>query len=265
MTRAPATAISPTGAATAPAIELRDVIVRFPGGRTAVDGVGLRVRRGEIVALVGTNGAGKSTLLRCVIGLQRPSAGAVVVGGTDLASASRGELREVRRRTGFVFQRSHLIGRMGVFDTVLQGAAGRHGLRCLLTPISPASVRAEAMECLDRVGLADRAGMRLAALSGGQQQRVAIARMLMQRPSLILADEPIASLDPAAAERVLALLRDCAADSGATVVLALHQSALALEYCDRVVGLGSGRIVLDRPAADCDETTFDAVYGGAVS
>ncbi|APE33567.1 hypothetical protein BOX37_05820 [Nocardia mangyaensis] len=266
MTRSPALGARPAGTHSAvAAVDIRGLVARFADGRTALHDVDCRVSPGEVVALVGVNGAGKSTLLRSVVGLHRPSAGSVLVHGVEVATASRTQLRAVRRDTGFLFQRSSLISRMRVFEVVLQGAVGRIGVRGLLASACPAAVRAEAMDCLDRVGLADRAGHRLGTLSGGQQQRVAVARMLMQRPTLILADEPVAGLDPTTAEQVMALLRDTASECGATVLLALHHTELARTFCGRIVGMRAGRVVLDRPAASCDAQVFESVYTQAAS
>jgi phosphonate transport system ATP-binding protein len=231
----------------------------------ALSGVDLRVPDGETVALIGTNGAGKSTLLRCLVRLIEPAEGAISIGGTEVTGASRRTLREIRQDVGFVFQRFHLIPRLTAFHNVIHGAMGRHGSRCAWPVTAPGGVRRQAMECLNRVGLAAFADRRVDTLSGGQQQRVAIARMLMQQPRVILADEPVASLDPASANSVMDLMCAIAAERGVTVIVALHQIDLALRYADRVVGLRNGIVEFDRAAPDCDAAQLDSIYADAVS
>ncbi|GGU46357.1 phosphonate ABC transporter ATP-binding protein [Lentzea flava] len=186
------------------------------GGRTVLDGFDLRVEAGEFVALLGPNGSGKSTALRCAAGLETPDGGSV----------------EVRGSAAMVFQKIHLVGRRTALDNVCSGALGRLPLHRSL--FYPQDVREEAVRCLDRVGLADRALERCARLSGGQQQRVAIARALCQRANVILADEPVSALDPQAAVQVMELLVDLAAE-GMAVVAVLHQPELAQRYAHRIV------------------------------
>ena len=262
------TALSDTHAVTASAtaLEVANLRVRYGrGGVEALRGVDLKVPPGQTVALIGTNGAGKSTLLRCLVRLIEPTQGAVVIHGTDVTALSRGKLRAVRRDVGFVFQRFHLIPRLSAFHNVVHGAMGHRGTRCAWPLTSPREVRADAMSSLERVGLSALADRRVDTLSGGQQQRVAIARMLMQRPSLILADEPVASLDPASAQAVMELMRSIAAERDVTVIMALHQIDLALRYADRVVGLRNGVVEFDRPAVECDAAQLNPVFAEAVS
>ncbi|KWX68421.1 phosphonate ABC transporter ATP-binding protein [Mycobacterium sp. NAZ190054] len=248
------------------AIHVEDLRLRYRRAeRHVLNGVNLRVAHGEKVALIGTNGAGKSTLLRCLVRLAEPTGGTVSLGGADVTSASRRALRGIRRDIGFVFQRFHLIPRISVLHNVIHGAMGRHGTRCAWPLTSPAAVRREAMESLERVGLAGLAERRVDTLSGGQQQRVAIARMLMQRPGIILADEPVASLDPASATAVMELLSSIAAERRVTVVMALHQMDLALRYADRVVGLSGGTVQFDRPAAECDAAQLAPIFADGAS
>jgi phosphonate transport system ATP-binding protein len=245
----------------AAAIEVNDLRVRYRRtAAPALAGVHLRVQQGETVALIGTNGAGKSTLLRCLVRLIEPTSGTVTLAGTDVTAASRRSLRGIRRDVGFVFQRFHLIPRISVFHNVVHGAMGRHGTRCAWPLTSPRDVRREAMESLERVGLAGYADRRVDTLSGGQQQRVAIGRMLMQRPTIILADEPVASLDPASATTVMELMCSIAAERNVTVVMALHQIDLALRYADRVVGLRGGTVEFDQPAGNCDTARLDPIF-----
>ena len=223
------------------------IVKRFAGVRV-LDGVSLAVRRGEAVALIGANGAGKSTLLRILLRLVEPDAGEPVVLGERVLELRRSALRRLRRRVGVVFQRHNLVPRLTVLTNVVHGALGRTDLRAVHQAIAPRALREEAMRCLDRVGLADLAGQRADTLSGGQSQRVAIARALMQRPEAMLADEPVASLDPAAGDEVMGLFAGLARETGVTLVFTTHAMAHALAYADRVVGLRGGRIALDEPA-----------------
>lgn len=234
------------------AIAVRGLTVRYRSGFAALNGVDLSVFEGQSVALIGCNGAGKSTLLRCLVGLVEPTSGSVRVGGTELTTASRRGLRSVRRDVGFVFQRFHLVPRLSAFHNVVQGAMGTRGSGCAWPLTAPGSVRSDAMGALHRVGLGGFAQRRVDTLSGGQQQRVAIARMLIQKPRVILADEPVASLDPASGRAVMELLREIAREQQVTVVAALHHLDFALTYSDRIVGLRDGVVTLDRATSACD-------------
>ncbi|MEU6716390.1 phosphonate ABC transporter ATP-binding protein [Nonomuraea sp. NPDC046802] len=238
-------------------------LVKTFGEVSACAGINLTVRRGEIVALLGPSGSGKSTLLRHLNGLARPDSGEVEVLGVDVAAAKGAELRALRRRVGVVFQQFNLIGRLTVMENVLHGALGRvRGPRYGIVTW-PGSVRAEALEHLDRVGLAERAYQRAGSLSGGQQQRVAIARALLQRPELVLADEPVASLDPETAASVMDLLVRVCREDGLTMVCTLHQIELALRWTRRVVGLRLGEIRLDEPTELLDEVRLRGLYMSA--
>ena len=241
-----------------PFLRLENVSVAFPGGHAALRGVSAVLARGERAVLLGRSGAGKSTLLRCLNLLQRPTEGRVRV--ADLGDLDDPEvLREHRRRTGMVFQDHHLIGRRTALQNVLTGRLGFHSTLRTLLPMPAADVRL-AMECLDRVGLADKALRRTDRLSGGERQRVGIARALVQRPRLLLADEPVASLDPATAEQVLDLLvRNCRED-GLTAVLSLHQVDLARMYGERILGLARGEVVFDGRPSDLTEAPLRRIY-----
>jgi phosphonate transport system ATP-binding protein len=208
--------------------------------RTVLAGVDLRVDAGELVVLLGANGSGKSTALRCVVGLTAPDAGRIELDGG---------------RAAMVFQDHHLVKRRRALENVCAGALGRLPLRRSFHPLAfPQDVRREAMACLDRVGLAHRAGDRVSRLSGGQRQRVAIARALCQRAPVLLADEPVAALDPSAAEQVLTTLADLAHSDGLAVATVLHQPDLARRHADRIVGLLRGRVVFDAaPSALSDD------------
>ncbi|WP_439576774.1 phosphonate ABC transporter ATP-binding protein [Elioraea sp.] len=248
-------AVGPAGAPAAPCLDARahpldiaaEGIVKRFGCVTVLDGVSLAVRRGETVALIGANGAGKSTLLRTLLRLVEPDAGEPVVLGESVSRLGGRALRRLRRRVGVVFQRHNLVPRLTVLTNVVHGALGRTDLRAAHQAIAPRALRDEAMACLARVGLPHLARQRADTLSGGQSQRVAIARALMQRPEAMLADEPVASLDPAAGEEVMALFATLTRDAGMTLLFTTHGMAHALAYADRVVGLRAGRVVLDEP------------------
>jgi phosphonate transport system ATP-binding protein len=229
-------------------------------------GIELAVTSGECVVLLGANGCGKSTLMRCLNGLTRPDQGRVVVGNQDVAAARRGQLRRLRRRIGVVFQQFNLVSNVSVFQNVLYGALGRQpgGLLTTLPALAPNQLRNEAMQCLDRVGLADQAPQPCRELSGGQQQRVAIARTLLQAPDVMLADEPVASLDPRAGREIMELLLEIVRERGMTVLCSLHQLELASEYGDRVVGMKAGQIELDADRQSLDYETMNQLYQGAV-
>ncbi|MFB4275308.1 MULTISPECIES: phosphonate ABC transporter ATP-binding protein [unclassified Nonomuraea] len=242
------------------AVVRTDGLVKAFGEVTACAGIDLTVDRGEIVALLGPSGSGKSTLLRHLNGLTRPDSGQVEVLGVDVVTAKGAALRALRRRVGVVFQQFNLVGRLTVMENVLNGALGRvRGPRYGVVTW-PRSVRAEALEHLDRVGLADRAYQRAGSLSGGQQQRVAIARALLQRPELMLADEPVASLDPETAASVMDLLVRVCREDGLTMVCTLHQIELALQWTRRVVGLRLGEVRLDEPTDLLDAVRLRGLY-----
>ncbi|MFD4294719.1 phosphonate ABC transporter ATP-binding protein [Rhodococcus sp. NPDC058532] len=248
-----------------PTITLDRVTKEFGPAVRALDDVSLQVYPGEVVALLGLSGSGKSTLLRMLDGLNLPTSGTVTVLGRDVETARGARLRALRRQVGFVFQQFHLIGSMSVLENVCTGALGTlRGPRAGLF-MYPRSVRRAAMEQLDRVGLADRPFQRADTLSGGQQQRVAVARALVQRPRILLADEPVASLDPESAAQVMALISRVAAEDNLTVVCSLHQVELALSWGHRVVGLRSGRVVLDKPVSTIGRDETMSIYASVAS
>lgn len=231
-----------------PVLEARGLVKRF-AARPVFDGIDLSIGPGEAVGIIGANGTGKSTLLRCLVRLTEPDAGSVRIFGEPVTGVSARDLRRQRSRVGFVFQRHHLVGRLCALSNVVHGVQSRmSGPRTWLQGLAPEAVRREAIECLDRVGLADRALQRVGTLSGGQSQRVAVARMLMQRPRLILADEPDASLDPKAGAEVMALLFRISRDTDVPLVFVSHHMEHVVRFADRIVGLEKGRIGLDLPA-----------------
>jgi phosphonate transport system ATP-binding protein len=258
----PAASEMPASSAVAPvAARLDHVTKTFADGTvTALDDVTFEVPSGQLLVLIGLSGSGKSTLLRHLNGLHRPDSGEIEVLGTDVVHASRRELRAVRRQVGFVFQQFNLVGRVSCLENVLSGALGRIGWPRFGVLSYSKDLRREALGHLERVGLGDRAFQRSDTLSGGQQQRVAIARTLMQAPSLLLADEPVASLDPESSAQVMEVLARICVEDDLTVVCSLHQVELALGWAHRIVGLRDGLKVLDRDARDLDSASVMDVY-----
>ncbi|WP_311258688.1 phosphonate ABC transporter ATP-binding protein [Microbacterium sp. WCS2018Hpa-9] len=241
-------------------IRLNGVTKNF-GSTTALKNASLQVSRGEIVVLLGLSGSGKSTLLRHLDGLEVPTSGDIEVLGSQVPTLKGKALRRLRSRVGFIFQQFELVPSLTVLENVLTGSLSEvRGPRLGLWGYSKAA-KLRALEHLDRVGLLDRAYQRSDTLSGGQQQRVAIARALMQKPDILLADEPVASLDPESSDQVMALIREIAADEGLTVVCSLHQVDLAISWADRIVGLRHGEIVLDTPTGDLTKAEVMEIYG----
>lgn len=230
------------------------------GSVRALEDVSFRVGPGEFAALLGPSGAGKSTVFRCLTRLTPVDAGEVEVHGKDLRTLSGAALREARRSIGLIFQQHNLVGRLSAIDNVLTGRLAGMATWRVLGRRFPRADRQAALSCLDRVGLLDKAYVRADALSGGQQQRVAIARVLAQEGRVILADEPVASLDPESARHVLSTLRSVARDQGIAVLCSLHQVELAREFADRLIGLKGGRIEFDGPPGTVDASTERALY-----
>jgi phosphonate transport system ATP-binding protein len=238
---------------------LDNAAVTYANGTQALASTSLTIRSGQFVVLLGRSGAGKSTLLRSLNGLVAPTAGEIVAEGFGSLSDPR-VLRRHRRATGMIFQQHHLIGRLSALSNVLTGRLGYHSSLRSLLPL-PRADRLLALSCLERVDLLDKALVRVDQLSGGQQQRVGIARAIAQEPRLMLADEPVASLDPATAEGVLSELREIATRDGITTVVSLHQLHLARRFADRVIGIRQGRVVADVPANELSDAVAAAIYG----
>ena len=244
-----------------PLVSVRDLVKIYPTGTRGLDGISLDFQKGEFIVLIGLSGSGKSTLLRCINRLVDPTSGTVTFDGIDVTRASGVELRRIRRRIGMIFQQFNLVKRSSVFANVL---AGRLGYRTTWRTIAgrPTSEDvALAFENLGRVGIVDKAFGRADALSGGQQQRVGIARALMQRPELMLADEPVASLDPATSHSVMKYLEEINKKDGITVICSLHFLSLARRYGTRVIALKAGRVAFDGKPAQIDERRFKEIYG----
>jgi phosphonate transport system ATP-binding protein len=248
---------------TAPVLEVRGLRKQYPNGTLALDDVSLSARDGEVTAVLGANGSGKSTLVRCIVRLLAPTAGQVLIEGRDCSRLRGGQLRRVRQRLAVVFQGRSLVPRRSAQANVAIGCLARDRGVLTLAGLFPGSEMERARLSLARVGLSTIAGQRADTLSGGQAQRVAIARALLQDAAVILADEPVASLDPEATEDVMALLRSLAHDDGLAVVCVLHQLPVARRYADRLIGLRQGRVVFDSPADQLDEATLAELYRSA--
>lgn len=241
-------------------VHIRDLKVQYtPESGLVLDEVNLDLFRGETVALLGSSGSGKSTLMKSLTGFAPITSGTVRTGEFDVADLRRGQLRRLRSEVGQVFQQFNLIGRLSVLTNVLTGAL--HGAGPVnLAGTFRSSDRQRALELLDRVGIAHKAGEEARSLSGGQQQRVAIARALMQNPRLILADEPVASLDPKMSRVVLELLQSIAREENIPVLVSLHVLPLALAHSDRIVGLRHGEIIVSGRTGDLDAEQLAPVY-----
>lgn len=225
-------------------------------GHVAITDISLSVNEHEFVAVLGPSGAGKTTLFRCIAGLLKPDRGALHLDGADITR----QIGRNRRRIAFVFQQFNLVSRLTALENVLAGRLGHISMWRGCLRRFERSDRLLALESLDRVGLLASAMQRADTLSGGQQQRVAIARALAQQPRLIVADEPVASLDPNSAGSVMALLQQIARSEGVAIICSLHQPHFAQSYADRIFGLSRGRVVLDVSTAAFDQTAYEQLY-----
>jgi phosphonate transport system ATP-binding protein len=237
-----------------------DLTMRYPNGKVALARFNLTVNPGELVVVLGGNGSGKTTLLRCITRILDPTAGEVWLDDTNLAGLSGERLRQARLPLAMVWQQANLVRRRSVIANVVSGALGRHGGVWTALGGLPADELDAAYDYLDEVGLAPLAAQRAGTLSGGQAQRVAIARALAQRPRVLLADEPVASLDPEAADEIMRLLRRLATKENLAVLCVLHQIDLAYEHADRVVGMRDGGIVFDLPRGDLPRDAVRQLY-----
>jgi phosphonate transport system ATP-binding protein len=241
-------------------LEISNVRMLYPNGHEALRSVSLRAERGEIVAIIGRSGAGKSTLLRCICGLQRATSGAISLDGEDVVAADARQLRTLRRRIGFIWQEYNLVDRLPVITNVLTGRLGYANAAASMFGFFGRAHREIAVRNLERVGLYEKANQRADRLSGGEKQRVSIARAMSQEPTILLADEPVASLDPELAEQVLADLARVAREDGLTTLINIHQVELARAFADRVVGIAQGAVVYDGPPVGLSEAILDQVY-----
>ncbi|TMB68927.1 MAG: phosphonate ABC transporter ATP-binding protein [Deltaproteobacteria bacterium] len=252
-------------------LEIKDLHQSYGATTPVLRAVSLKIEQGEFVGIIGLSGSGKSTLLRCINRLIDASSGAIMVprsligggsnnGRADVLKLARPELRLLRRKIGMVFQQFNIAKRLSIIENVLSGGLGyQPALRSTLRIFSAEEQR-QALTNLKRVGLLDHAYKRADELSGGEQQRVAIARTLMQQPAIILADEPVSSLDPKLSRVVLDILKRVCKEDGITALVSLHTLELTREYADRVIGLKQGQVFFDGPVRDLTEAIVDSVY-----
>lgn len=242
-------------------LEVNNLTKSYDGKTNALDDVSFSVKPGEFLAVIGLSGSGKSTLLRCLNRLVEPTSGQVLLGDIDVTQASQDEMRRIRRRFGMVFQHFNLVERSTVITNVLSGRLGyTNPAMSLFNRFSKRDVEM-AMEQLDRVGIADQAHKRADELSGGQQQRVGIARAMMQEPEVILADEPVASLDPVLAHSIMQYLEKINKEDGVTVLCSLHFLDLVHRYADRAIALNDGFLMFDGSPQEIDDAKFKDIYG----
>ena len=241
-------------------LDVRDVRMTYPTGEEALKGVDLEMTVQEVVALLGLSGSGKSTLLRCINRLVEPTAGTVVLDDVEVTGLPRRELRRMRQRMGMIFQEFNLVNRLTVLENVLAGCLGYTSTwRCFFRAFHREDIE-RAIDTCDRVGLVEHIRKRADQLSGGQRQRVGIARALMQRPKLLLVDEPTSSLDPKIGREVMDLMARLADEEHIPMLVSVHDLGLAKRYASRIVGLQSGVKVLDSRTDDVDAETLDNIY-----
>ncbi len=233
----------------------------YDNGVRALQDVSFEVPDGQFLVIIGLSGSGKSTLLRCVNRLVEPTEGRIVWNGLDITDATDEELRLIRRRIGMIFQHFNLVNRAPVLTNVLAGRLGYVNPLWSFINYFPPSDKRKALEKLERVGIRDKAYVRADQLSGGQQQRVGIARALMQEPELMLADEPVASLDPATSHSVMKYLEQLNKEDGITILCSLHFLSLARAYADRIIALKDGRVEFDGLPDEIDDRRFKDIYG----
>lgn len=242
-------------------LKLVDLEKRYNSNEPVLKGINLEVQSGEVIGLIGPSGAGKSTLIRCVNRLVEPSKGAILLQGKDLNQLSKKQLRQERRRIGMIFQEYALVERLTVMENVLSGRLGQMGFwNSWFRRFNPEDI-AEAYELLDRVGLKCKENNRADELSGGQRQRVGIARALIQRPDLLLIDEPTASLDPKTSRQIMRLIIELCRERGLAAIINIHDVVLATEFLPRIVGLRAGSVVFDGPSKALDDSVLSTIYG----
>ena len=246
-------------------IRFDGVDVTYRGGFKALKGVSLTIEQGELVVIVGLSGAGKSTLLRAINGFVPITAGSVTVNGVEVRGADTATLRELRSHIGMIFQTFNLVSRTSVLNNVLMGRLSKVGWFRAMFGLWPEADREIALQALERVEIVEKAYVRASDLSGGQQQRVGIARALAQQPTVLLADEPVASLDPVTSHTVMRDLRTINRDLDITTIINLHFLDLARAYGKRLIGLRAGELVYDGDIEKVDESTFRGIYGRSVT
>jgi phosphonate transport system ATP-binding protein len=241
-------------------LEISQLKKTYGTGEYALKGVDVSVEAQEVVALLGLSGSGKSTLLRCVNRLVEPDSGQVVLDGVDIPSLGKSALRDARRTMGMIFQEFNLIDRLTVLENVLAGTLGVTGtLRGIFRAFRGDDIQ-RALELCERVGIIDHIRKRADQLSGGQRQRVGIARALMQRPKILLVDEPTSSLDPKIGREVMDLLQEITKEAHIPMLVSVHDIFLAKNYSDRIVGLQAGEKIFDQPTSSVEADSFDQIY-----
>ncbi len=244
-----------------PILEVKDLRARYSArGPEIIKGISFDVEAEDFLAIIGPSGAGKSTLIRCINRLVEPKSGEIRLYGAEVTKMAAPELRRLRRNIGMIFQEFNLVNRMSVLDNVLSGRLGYVGnLRSIFRMFSRSDI-ARGLELLDRVGLSDQVDKRADQLSGGQRQRVGIARALMQDPKLLLVDEPTSSLDPKISREVMALIREIADEFKVPVLCNIHDVQLAMEFCNKIIGLQDGIKMFDGPTETMDRRNLDQIY-----
>jgi phosphonate transport system ATP-binding protein len=242
-------------------LQVKNLTKVYDGGLQALNNVSFEVPKGQFLAVIGLSGSGKSTLLRCINRLINPTSGQIIWDGENITSASPEEMRRIRRKIGMVFQHFNLVHRSKVITNVLAGRLGYVNPAWSLLNRFPKEDVQKAIQQLERVGIADKASFRADELSGGQQQRVGIARALMQDPNIILADEPVASLDPVLAHSIMRHLEEINKNDGVTVLCSLHFLDLVHRYADRVIALNQGQLVFEGLPKEIDDQKFKDIYG----
>lgn len=241
-------------------LEIRNLRVVYPNGNEALKSISLSARRGEIIAIIGRSGAGKSTLLRCINGLQATTSGEVILDNENITAMGKNQLRLARRHIGFVWQEYNLIDRLPAITNVLTGRLGYNSGLGSLVGYFGRSHREVALKSLERVNLLHRANFRADRLSGGEKQRVSIARAIAQEPKILLADEPVASLDPELSVQVMSDLARVARDVGVLTLINIHDVELAKQYADRLIGIAQGKVVFDGAPDQLNQTVLDHIY-----
>lgn len=242
-------------------LEIKNLSKSYDGKTLALNNVSFTVKPGEFLAVIGLSGSGKSTLLRCINRLIEPTSGQILWNGEDISAASQDEMRRIRRKIGMVFQHFNLVSRSKVITNVLAGRLGYTNPMLSLLNRFPKSDIEMALNQLDRVSIRDQAYKRADELSGGQQQRVGIARAMMQEPEIILADEPVASLDPVLAHSIMQYLEKINQEDGVMVLCSLHFLDLVHKYADRAVALNEGKLMFDGSPEDINDEKFKEIYG----
>lgn len=241
-------------------LQIKDLRLEYSNGHAALKRVTFNAKKGEIIAIIGRSGAGKSTLLRCINGLEKPQAGSIRLDGEEIVGMEERQLTYLRRKVGFVWQEYNLIERLSVMSNVLTGRLSYNGRGKNLIGYFDRGHREIAIRNLERVNMLHRASYRADKISGGEKQRVSIARALSQEPTIILADEPVASLDPNLSAIIIGDLARVAREDGTLTIINIHQLDLAAKYVDRMIGLAQGVIVFDGTPAQLDDAAMDRIY-----